>query len=75
VGECKICGKGAEETHHIVYQENADDNGNMTTYHKNKKHNLVPLCKECHKKEHSGELKIKGYIKTSSGIVLDYDFL
>lgn len=72
VDDCKICGNTAEETHHIVYQENADINGNMTTYHKNKKHNLVPLCKDCHKKEHSGQLKIKGYIKTSSGIILDY---
>jgi DNA mismatch repair protein MutS len=72
VDECKICGKIAEETHHIVYQENADSKGNIQSYHKNKKHNLVPLCKECHKKEHSGELKINGYIKTSSGVVLDY---
>lgn len=72
VDECKICGKVAEETHHIIYQENADSNGNIIAYHKNKKHNLVPLCKECHKKEHSGKLKIKGYVKTSSGTILDY---
>jgi DNA mismatch repair protein MutS len=75
IDDCKICGMVAEETHHIVYQENADANGNLVTYHKNKKHNLVPLCKECHKKEHSGELKIHGYIKTSSGVVLDYKVL
>jgi len=29
-------------------------------------------CKDCHKKEHSGKIKIKGYINTSEGIVLDY---
>lgn len=72
VDKCKICDNVAEETHHIVYQEKADSDGYLSSFHKNTKHNLVALCKECHKKEHNGELKIKGYIKTSSGVVLDY---
>jgi DNA mismatch repair protein MutS len=72
IDKCKICDNTAEETHHIVYQEKANDEGFLSNYHKNSKHNLVALCKECHKKEHSGELKIKGYIATSYGVVLDY---
>jgi len=74
VDKCKICDNAAEETHHIVYQEKANDEGYLLNYHKNSKHNLVALCKECHRKEHSGELKIKGYIATSNGVVLDYTF-
>ena len=74
VDKCKICDNVAEETHHIVYQEKANDEGYLLNYHKNSKHNLVALCKECHRKEHSGELKIKGYIATSDGVVLDYKF-
>jgi len=72
INNCKICDKKAEETHHIVYQHKANENGFLSSYHKNSKHNLVPLCKECHRKEHTGEISIKGYIKTSDGIVLDY---
>jgi len=74
VDKCKICDNAAEETHHIVYQEKANDEGYLSSYHKNSKHNLVALCKECHRKEHSGELKINGYIATSYGVVLDYTF-
>ena len=74
VDKCKICDNVAEETHHIVYQEKANDEGYLSNYHKNSKHNLVALCKECHRKEHSGELKIKGYIATSNGVILDYTF-
>jgi len=75
VDKCKICDNVAEETHHIVYQEKANDDGYLSSYHKNSKHNLVALCKECHRKEHNGELKIKGYITTSEGVVLDYNFV
>ena len=72
VDKCKICDKDAEETHHISYQENANEEGYIASFHKNAKHNLVPLCKECHRKEHYGDLKIKGYIATSAGVILDY---
>ena len=59
IDKCKICNNNAEETHHIVYQENADKDGYINNFHKNSKHNLVPLCKDCHKKEHNGKIKIK----------------
>lgn len=68
---CSVCGNKSVDTHHIEYQSNADENGFFKNYHKNNKHNLVPLCKECHNKEHNGELSIKGYNKTSEGVILD----
>ena len=71
MSSCNICGEPAEDTHHIQYQCESDADGNFRDFHKNTKHNLVPLCKECHKKEHSGEIDIKGYKKTSSGVVID----
>ena len=71
--KCGVCGEPAIDTHHIKYQSNANDEGFMECHHKNIKHNLVPLCKECHIKEHNNEITIKGYIETTNGIVLDYE--
>ena len=75
VDKCEICYEAAVETHHIKYQETADDNGFIGSSHKNSKHNLASLCKECHNKEHRGIIKINGYKQTSKGITLDYDIL
>ena len=75
VDKCEICDEVAVETHHIKYQETADDNGFIGSSHKNSKHNLASLCKECHNKEHRGIIKINGYKQTSKGITLDYDIL
>lgn len=71
IDNCSICGNKAIDTHHINYQSNADDNGFFEDFHKNNKHNLVPLCKVCHNKEHNGEISIKGFNKTNEGIVLN----
>ena len=73
VDTCEICNEIAVETHHIKYQETADDNGFIGSSHKNSKHNLASLCKECHYKEHKGIIKINGYKQTSNGIILDYE--
>ena len=72
VDKCKICNSNAEETHHINEQQNADKNGNIKHFHKNDKHNLVPLCKKCHKETTYGKLIINGYIETLSGLKLNY---
>jgi len=72
MGECGICKKKAEDVHHINYQCESDSNGYFNDFHKNIKHNLLPLCKECHMREHNGSLNIKGYKKTSEGIIVDY---
>lgn len=71
--KCEICGNTAEDTHHIKYQCEANEEGFFDHYHKNAKHNLVTLCKECHKKEHNNEISIKGYNKTSEGVILKVD--
>jgi DNA mismatch repair protein MutS len=71
--ECTICKGPAIDTHHIKYQCNSDSEGFFRDFHKDMKHNLVALCKECHKKEHLGVINIKGYKKTSEGVIIDYD--
>jgi DNA mismatch repair protein MutS len=67
--ECCICGAAAVDTHHIKYQCQSDEDGYFTHHHQNIRHNLMPLCKTCHQMEHSGQINIKGYIKTSDGVV------
>lgn len=73
VDKCFLCDNKAIDIHHINYQSNSDDNGFFKDYHKNIKHNLIPLCKECHNKEHNGNINIKGYVKTSHGLKIDYE--
>ena len=70
--KCPICGDNVVDTHHIDYQKNSDNGGFFKNYHKNIEHNLVGLCKNCHKKEHNNEISIKGFIDTSNGIKLDF---
>lgn len=75
--ECKICkcNNMQLDTHHINFQCSADNNGFINTFHKNTKHNLVVLCKECHNKVHNGGIKITNYIQTANGVKLDYEIL
>jgi hypothetical protein len=67
MGVCAICDNMAEETHHIKYQKDADSNGFIGHVHKNNKSNLVPLCKECHKKETYGKINIIGWVDATDG--------
>jgi len=71
MSECFICKAPAIDTHHIQYQCNTDTEGFFKDFHKDIKHNLIPLCKECHNKEHNGEINIKGYKKSSEGVIVD----
>lgn len=74
VNICEVCKQStASETHHIKYQETADIDGFIGSSHKNARHNLVAICKDCHHKEHNGIIKIIGYKKTTNGIILDCD--
>ena len=70
---CAVCGEPAVDTHHIQYQSSADERGYLESHHKNAKHNLVPLCKDCHFKEHNGTLTIEGFMQTSEGTVLIHE--
>jgi DNA mismatch repair protein MutS len=57
------------DTHHINEQRTADKTSGLIDYrfHKNEKHNLVTLCKQCHRKIDTGELVVEGYVSTSDG--------
>ena len=73
---CKICSATENlETHHIKEQCLADDNNMIDNHHKNKKHNVVALCKGCHDKVTYGNLVIYGYKETSKGPTLDYEYI
>jgi len=77
MGECEMpgCVNKACETHHIFEQADCDSAGNTGHFHKNKDHNLVPLCKECHAKITFGNLHISGYKETSDGLELQYEII
>lgn len=82
VMKCEICDKQEKEdqyleTHHISFQCNADENGFIKDkhFHKNKKHNLVILCKKHHIEVHHGSLIIHGWIDTSKGKILKYEYV
>ena len=64
---CAICGKPADDVHHIVEKSKADK------IRKNHKHNLIPLCKKHHNMVHNGKLLIKGFITTDKGIELHWE--
>ena len=65
---CNVCKKNKSvDTHHINYQSLSDDNGFFENFHKNAKHNLIPICKDCHDKEHNGIINIEGFKQTSNG--------
>lgn len=73
---CTVCGStDSLETHHIKEQCLADESGMIGHHHKNKQHNLVPLCKNCHNKVTYGGLVVRGWKETSQGRVLDYEFV
>lgn len=71
VDTCAICSmESAEEVHHIHHQAVADADGYIGFYHKYAAFNLLPLCRSCHDKVHSGALHVEGYVQTSKGVVL-----
>ncbi|MCF6341145.1 MAG: DNA mismatch repair protein [Sulfurimonas sp.] len=72
VTKCVICGAIAEDVHHINHQSLADRAGFIGHFHKDSKHNLVPLCKEHHKDIHDGKIKIDGFVMTSNGLELKF---
>lgn len=73
VTKCIICGAMAEDVHHINNQSLADKAGFIEHYHKDSKHNLVPLCKDHHKQIHDGKIRVDGFVMTSNGLELKYE--
>ncbi len=74
VSNCSICGQPVEDVHHIKHQAKADENGFIGHIDKDHKYNLIPLCKKHHNMVHEGRIIINGFITTSKGIELHYEF-
>ena len=54
IDSCSICGENKDlHTHHIREQNEADENGMIEHFHKNKKFNLLVVCEKCHQKIHN----------------------
>jgi len=68
VTTCAICGKVADDVHHI--QEKSKIDNPLIKHHK---YNLIPLCKKHHNLVHQGKVIIKGFITTDKGIELHYE--
>jgi DNA mismatch repair protein MutS len=68
VTTCAICGKIAQDVHHINQQSKTKDN--ILKHHK---YNLIPLCKKHHNMVHNSKLIIKGFISTDKGIELHWE--
>jgi len=73
LSKCALCNENVEDTHHINAQSVADIDGNIDHFHKNHRHNLIPLCKMHHKKVHDGKIFISGFVMTQEGLKLHYD--
>jgi len=73
VTKCVICGNIAEDVHHISHQSMANQAGFIGHFHQDHKHNLIPLCKDHHNEIHSGKIKVKGFLMTSTGLELEYE--
>jgi DNA mismatch repair protein MutS len=73
VTKCVICGAMAEDVHHINHKSLADQAGFIGHFHKDSKHNLVPLCKEHHKDIHDGKIRVDGFVMTSNGLELKFE--
>lgn len=69
---CGVCGEEATEVHHIRPQKEADSDGYIEHFHKNKLRNMVGLCTACHKKVTFGKIIIKKWVETSEGMVLKW---
>lgn len=65
----------AEDVHHITNQSLANSAGFIDHYHKDSKHNLVPLCKDHHNEIHDGKIRVDGFVMTSNGLELKYEEL
>ena len=74
-GICEKCNINlAEDVHHLVFQNEADEKGtikkNGLIFKKNNKANLLNLCQKCHDEIHKTNKKYKK-TKTTNGIALE----
>ncbi len=72
LSKCALCDNPVEDVHHIHHQKDADESGKIAHFHKNHRHNLIPLCKEHHKKVHEGKILINGFVMGEEGLELHF---
>ncbi len=72
VTKCALCDENVDDVHHITPQKLANSDGKIAHFHKNHKHNLIPLCKKHHDMVHAGKLIISGFVMTDEGLKLHY---
>jgi DNA mismatch repair protein MutS len=82
MNQCGIpeCPNPAVDTHHIRFQSNANEHGYVDGVYVHHMSNLIPLCKSCHQLAHhetpnDWRYLIKGYLKTTNGIKLDFEYV
>ena len=73
-GLCEKCKTDfAVDVHHLIYQNQANDKGNIKqndlTFNKNNAANLINLCQKCHDEIHKSNKKYKK-VKTTTGTAL-----
>ncbi len=73
ISKCALCDERVDDTHHIIPQKQANQNGNIHHFHKNHKYNLIALCKKHHKLVHEGKIIISGFLMTEEGLKLHYE--
>lgn len=69
MAKCELCGKKAEDTHHLLQQKDSNCWKMIGHVEKDHKANLVTLCKKCHIKLHINGDKYK-WMKTNKGYKL-----
>ena len=72
--EIKDCGEPAIDTHHIREQKEADENGYIDHFHKNRLFNTIHLCKKHHleQDDEDSENQIEKKVQTSNGVKLKF---
>jgi DNA mismatch repair protein MutS len=70
---CAICTGQVDDTHHIHEQHTADSNGKIGHIDKDHTYNLLPICQDCHKDIHIGNIRVQGFVMTSAGLQLRFD--
>lgn len=63
---CELCGDKANDIHHMVYQQDANERNYINNHHKNHVANLMSVCKKCHDKIHKENIKYRKTL-TSDG--------
>tara|TARA_B100001250_G_C19112111_1_gene491551 strand:- start:247 stop:465 length:219 start_codon:yes stop_codon:yes gene_type:complete len=67
---CEICNNSnADHIHHLCYQNEANQNGYIESFHKDHAANLIGICEACHQEIHTKNLRYR-LVKTTAGMEL-----